>query len=65
MATPLKLVLACTAVVLLCAGTSVAQAPKEIRVGYQPNPIQDASVAMMEKWGAQHGVKIVKVCDYY
>jgi len=65
MATPLKLILTSTAIVLLCAGTSVAQAPKEIRVGYQPNPIQDASVAMMEKWGAQHGVKIVKVPNSY
>src|SRR5467141_4425922 len=65
MATPLKLVLACTAVVLLCAGTSAAQAPKEIRVGYQPNPIQDASIAMMEKWGAKNGVKITKIPNSY
>ena len=53
--------LACAAIVLLFTGTSVAQAPKEIRVGYQPNPIQDASLAMMEKWGAKHGVKITKI----
>jgi ABC-type glycerol-3-phosphate transport system substrate-binding protein len=57
--------LACAAVVLLIAGTSAAQAPKEIRVGYQPNPIQDASLAMMEKWGAKHGVKITKIPNSY
>jgi ABC-type glycerol-3-phosphate transport system substrate-binding protein len=56
---------ACTAAVLLLVGTSGAQAPKEIRVGYQPNPIQDASLAMMEKWGARHGVKITKVPNSY
>ena len=39
------------------AGTAAAQ-DKELRVGYQPNPIQDASIAMMEKWGAKNGVKI-------
>ncbi|PYO25180.1 MAG: hypothetical protein DMD85_04630, partial [Candidatus Rokuibacteriota bacterium] len=57
--------LACAAIVLLFTGTSVAQAPKEIRVGYQPNPIQDASLAMMEKWGAKHGVKITKIPNSY
>ena len=58
-------VLAGTGMVLLLAGTSGAQAPKELRVGYQPNPIQDASLAMMEKWGAKHGVKITKVPNSY
>ena len=65
MATRMQWALACAVVVLLLAGTSVAQAPKEIRVGYQPNPIQDASIAMMEKWGAQHGVKIAKIPNSY
>src|SRR5882672_5931405 len=65
MATSPKWVLAGAAVLLLFAGASVAQAPKEIRVGYQPNPIQDASIAMMEKWGALHGVKITKVPNSY
>jgi ABC-type glycerol-3-phosphate transport system substrate-binding protein len=38
---------------------------KELRVGYQPNPIQDASIAMMEKWGAKNGVKIIKIPNAY
>src|SRR5260370_10126737 len=47
--------------------TSVAwgQEVKELRIGYQPNPIQDASIAMMETWGAKHGVKIVKIPNSY
>jgi ABC-type glycerol-3-phosphate transport system substrate-binding protein len=47
--------------------TSVAwgQGLKELRIGYQPNPIQDASIAMMETWGAKHGVKIVKIPNSY
>ncbi len=44
----------------LMGGGAQAQ-PKELRVGYQPNPIQDASIAMMETWGAKNGVKIIKV----
>jgi len=54
--------------ILLAASLAVAQPkelPKELKVGYQPNPIQDASIAMMEKWGAKHGVKIVKVPNSY
>ena len=42
-----------------------SQEVKELRIGYQPNPIQDASIAMMETWGAKHGVKIVKVPNSY
>src|SRR5712672_4605615 len=48
----------------LTAGTATAQ-DKELRVGYQPNPIQDASIAMMEKWGARNGVKITKIPNSY
>ncbi len=48
----------------LTAGAAMAQ-QKELRVGYQPNPIQDASVAMMEKWAAKHGIKLVKVPNSY
>ena len=48
----------------LTAGTATAQ-DKELRVGYQPNPIQDASIAMMEKWGAKNGVKITKIPNSY
>ena len=38
---------------------------KELRIGYQPSPIQDASIAMFETWGAKNGVKIVKVPNSY
>ena len=38
-----------------------AQQQTELRIGYQPNPIEDASIAMMEKWGAKNNVKIIKV----
>ncbi|QND72817.1 ABC transporter substrate-binding protein [Tardiphaga robiniae] len=44
----------------LLGGAAHAQ-QKELRIGYQPNPIQDASIAMMEAWGAKKGVKIIKV----
>jgi len=48
---------------LAAAGGAVAQ--KELKIGYQPNPIQEASIAMMEKWGAKNGVKITKVPNSY
>ena len=48
----------------LASGSALAQ-QKELKIGYQPNPIQDASIAMMEKWGAKNGVKIVKVPNSY
>ncbi len=38
---------------------------KELRIGYQPSPIQDASIAMFETWGAKKGIKIVKVPNSY
>ena len=57
-------IIACAASVLLSASSATAQ-EKELRVGYQPNPIQDASIAMMEKWGAKHGVKITKIPDSF
>src|SRR5215470_17335913 len=38
---------------------------KELRIGYQPSPIQDLSIAMFETWGAKNGVKIVKVPNSY
>ena len=44
---------------LLVAGGANAQAVKELRIGYQPSPIQDASIAMFETWGAKNGIKIV------
>ncbi len=57
-------VAACVAGISLAAGGASAQ-QKELRIGYQPNPIQEASIAMMEKWGAKNGVKIIKVPNSY
>ena len=48
----------------LTAGSAMAQV-KELRIGYQPSPIQDASIAMFETWGAKNGIKIVKVPNSY
>ena len=48
----------------LAAGGANAQV-KELRIGYQPSPIQDASIAMFEAWGAKNGVKITKVPNSY
>jgi ABC-type glycerol-3-phosphate transport system substrate-binding protein len=53
-----------TAAAVLAAGAAQAQ-PKEIKIGYQPSPIQDASIAMFETWGAKNGVKITKVPNSY
>jgi len=50
---------------LWLTGVAPAQEVKELRIGYQPNPIQEASIAMMETWGAKHGVKIVKIPNSY
>ncbi|MBI3515678.1 MAG: extracellular solute-binding protein [Proteobacteria bacterium] len=50
---------------LIAAGGAGAQEVKELRIGYQPSPIQDASVAMFETWGAKNGVKITKVPNSY
>jgi hypothetical protein len=38
---------------------------RNCRIGYQPSPIQDASIAMFETWGAKNGIKIVKVPNSY
>src|ERR1041385_4562159 len=45
-------------------GTAAAQVT-ELRIGYQPSPIQDASIAMFESWGAKNGVKITKIPNSY
>src|SRR5438477_595884 len=59
-----KWVMAASAVLLAAAGAADAQVT-ELRIGYQPSPLQDASVAMFETWGAKNGVKIVKVPNSY
>ena len=55
---------AATAALVAATGSAAAQV-KELRIGYQPSPIQDASIAMFETWGAKNGVKIVKVPNSY
>src|SRR5262249_8703675 len=57
-------VIAATAALLAVTGNAAAQVT-ELRIGYQPSPIQDASIAMFEAWGAKNGVKIVKVPNSY
>src|SRR5712675_2328751 len=59
-----KLAMAATAALVVATGSAAAQV-KELRIGYQPSPIQDASIAMFETWGAKNGVKIVKVPNSY
>jgi ABC-type sugar transport system substrate-binding protein len=59
-----KWIVAATAALLATAGSAAAQV-NELRIGYQPSPLQDASVAMFEAWGAKNGVKIVKVPNSY
>ena len=56
--------MAATAALVAVTGTAAAQVT-ELRIGYQPSPIQDASIAMFETWGAKNGVKIVKVPNSY
>src|SRR5438128_1276504 len=46
----------------LSVGLSSAQAQeRELKVGYMKNPIQDASLDIMEKWAKDHGVKLTRV----
>ncbi|MBV8394088.1 MAG: extracellular solute-binding protein [Alphaproteobacteria bacterium] len=57
--------LAATVSLALVAGVGRAEEIKELRIGYQPSPIQDASIAMFETWGAKNGVKITKIPNSY
>jgi len=59
-----RLTLAAAAALGLTVSAANAQV-KELRIGYQPSPIQDLSIAMFEAWGAKNGVKIVKVPNSY
>src|SRR5689334_20425746 len=34
---------------------------RELKVGYMKNPIQDASLDIMDKWAKAHGVKLTRV----
>jgi ABC-type glycerol-3-phosphate transport system substrate-binding protein len=60
-----KWVMAAAAAALLATAGGAAAQVNELRIGYQPSPLQDASVAMFEAWGAKNGVKIVKVPNSY
>lgn len=54
----------CAVALGLVTGGAHAQ-EKELRIGYQPNPIQTAAVELLEKWGKANGVKIIKVPNSY
>src|SRR5437016_12062985 len=59
-----KWALAAATAFVAVTGAATAQVT-ELRIGYQPSPIQDASIAMFEAWGAKNNVKIVKVPNSY
>jgi hypothetical protein len=42
------------------AADALAQA-KELRIGYMRHPIQEANIAMMEKWAEANGVTLTKI----
>lgn len=42
------------------AGTTAGEA-RELRIGYMPHPIQEASIAMMDRWAEENDVDLVKV----
>nr|WP_246700461.1 ABC transporter substrate-binding protein [Variibacter gotjawalensis] len=44
----------------LVLGAGAASAA-EIKIGYMKHPIQDASIAIMEKWAAKNGHTVVKI----
>jgi Bacterial extracellular solute-binding protein len=47
---------------VLSTGLFSAQAQdRELKVGYMKNPIQDASLDIMETWAKAHGVKLTRV----
>ena len=47
---------------VVSTGLFSAQAQeRELKVGYMKNPIQDASLDMMETWAKAHGVKLTRV----
>jgi multiple sugar transport system substrate-binding protein len=46
---------------LLGSASPSAAQEREIKVGYMKNPIQDASLDMMEKWAKANNVKLTRV----
>jgi len=58
----LRLCIASAIGLVLSTGLFSAQAQeRELKVGYMKNPIQDASLDMMDKWAKEHGVKLTRV----
>jgi ABC-type glycerol-3-phosphate transport system substrate-binding protein len=55
-----RLIAASAAGLLLSAAAASAQVT-ELKVGYMKNPIQDASLDMMDKWAKTHNVKLTRV----
>src|SRR5215510_6156015 len=45
----------------LGAVTATLAQEREIKVGYMKNPIQDASLDMMEKWAKANNVKLTRI----
>ena len=46
---------------LVCAAWLLPATAQELKVGYMKNPIQDASLDIMEKWAKAKGVKLTRV----
>src|ERR1044072_90949 len=60
----IRLCVATAVGLLISAGLVSTQAQaqeRELKVGYMKNPIQDASLDMMDKWAKAHGVKLTRV----
>src|SRR2546422_6560206 len=58
----IRLCAASAVCVALSAGAMSAYAQdRELKVGYMKNPIQDASLDIMDKWAKAHGVKLTRV----
>ena len=58
----IRLCIATAIGLVLSTGLFSAQAQdRELKVGYMKNPIQDASLDIMEKWAKAHGVKLTRV----
>src|SRR5262249_39676769 len=56
-----RLLAACAAVLILSGALAPAAAQeRELKIGYMKNPIQDASLDMMENWAKAHGVKLTR-----
>src|SRR5437588_5668387 len=57
-----RLCVASALAAVLSAGVPCAHAQdRELKVGYMKNPIQDASLDIMDKWAKAHGVKLTRV----